>query len=77
MIGYIFLGQCIVMVLLVIWLFVVTLREGFKERRDRLRGIRTESVSKELCVYATVSVFFALSYIGRYIINEHFIFCSD
>ena len=68
-----FLGQVIVMVLLVIWLFVETLRESVQERSARLRGIRTErvSLSKELCVYATVSVFFALSYIGRFLNNEY------
>ena len=58
LVGYLFLGQVIVMGSLVIWLFIETRKEY--------------SLRKELCVFATVSAFFALSYIGRCINNEFF-----
>ena len=72
-VGYLFLGQVIVMVLLVIWLFIETLRESPKERRDREQGYLVRpwpSVRKYLCFYATISFFFALSYIGRFLNNN-------
>ena len=78
-VGYLFLGQVIVMALLVVWLFVEMQRDDAKTRRDRRRGytIHKERMPKELCVYAIITSLFALSYIGRFILEEHFGCDSD
>ena len=78
MIGYIFLGQVIVMVMLVIWLSFETQKDDYQTRRAKEIGCHIDRypVSKELCVYITFSFFFALSYIGRFINNEFFFSCD-
>ena len=72
--GYLFLGQAIVMALLVTWLFIETQRDDAKMRRDRRRGytIHKEPLPKELRIYAIITSLFALSYIGRFIFDEFF-----
>ena len=74
-VGYLFLGQVIVMALLVVWLFVETLRDDAQTRRDRKRGytVHRESLFRELCIYAIVSSLFALSYIARFTLNDYFV----
>ena len=66
--------------LLVAWLSIETQREDAHERRERQRGYpipsRRRPERKYLCIYAAVSAFFALSYIGRFINNEFF-FCGS
>ena len=71
-----FLGQFIVMTLLVTWLFVETQRSSPYERRFRRRCLqfRSHSVGEQLCLIATVTFFFAISYIGRLTLNEYFSF---
>ena len=80
MVGYIFLGQVIVMGSFVTWLFVEALRYDVYVKHARKQGdpvaSRCHSVGKELCTYGTVTAFFALSYIGRYINNEFFTGCG-
>ena len=59
------------MLLLVMWLFVETQRAVERERRARLDGRVTPTLRRERCTYAIVSFIFALSYIGRYYMNEY------
>ena len=65
---------------LVTWLFVEALRYDVYVKHARKQGdpvaSRCHSVGKELCTYGTVTAFFALSYIGRYLYNEFFA-CSS
>ena len=62
--GYVFLGQVIVLSLLVIWLFIETQCRGFE--------YAGHSTRKQMGLYAVVSTCFALSYIGRFLLNEYF-----
>ena len=73
-----FLGETIVMVLLVAWLFIEMQRDDAETRRRRRRGytIHREPMPKELRIYLIITSLFALSYIGRFIINKYFS-CSD
>ena len=67
------------MTILVVWLFIETLRDDAYDRYERQRGNRRnrcQYVRKELCIYATVSVLFALSYICRFALNEYFYGCG-
>ena len=57
------------MLLLVTWLFVVTQRAVKLERQTI--GVAGQTLWKERCTYAVITTFFALSYIGRFIINEY------
>ena len=69
-IGWLFLTQVIVMISLVIWLFVETQRYIIRERQARQDGrVVTHSLRRELCSYAIITVFFALSYIDRFFYN--------
>ena len=81
MVGYIFLGQVIVMGSLVTWLFIEALRYDVQVKRAREQGDPVPSrcyfVGKELCTYGTITAFFALSYIGRYLNNEFFRACGS
>ena len=61
------------MTLLVIWLFVEIQRAVRKEMRQY--GTVKHDLKSERCTYAFISFFFALSYIGRFIINE-FDYCG-
>ena len=61
------------MVLLVIWLFVETRRAVRREMRQN--GTVEHNLKSERCTYAIISFFFALSYIGRFVINE-FDYCG-
>ena len=70
-IGYLFLAQVIVMILLVVWLFIETQRAVNRERRASDVGGVTPSLRRERCTYAIISIFFGLSYIGRYILNSY------
>ena len=74
MLGYCFLGQVIVMGSLVTWLFIEALRYDVEVKRVREQGDPVPSrcyfVGKELCTYGTITAFFALSYIGRYLFND-------
>ena len=74
MIGYTFLGQFIVMSLLVTWLYIETLREDPFEKAEREFGdtCRWRAGRKRMCSYLIVSAFFALSYIGRFFFNDYF-----
>ena len=76
MVGYFFLSQVIVMGSLVTWLFIEALRYDVHDKVERERGYfvpsRCHSVGTELCTYGTITAFFALSYIGRYLYNEFF-----
>ena len=73
-VGYLFLGQTIVMVVLVAWLFVEMQRDDAETRRRRRRGftIHKEPMPKEMRIYLIISSLFALSYIGRFFINKYF-----
>ena len=64
------------MALLVAWLFVETYRVVARERRARQGGFVTHTLHKERCTYATISAFFALSYIWRWIFNKYFYGCD-
>ena len=57
--GYVFLGQMIVMAMLTAWLFIET-------HKGDADGVR-----KQLRIFATISFFFGLSYIGRFVTNEY------
>ena len=70
-IAYTFLIQVVIMLLLVAWLFIETYRVVARERQARQGGFVTHTLHKERCTYTIVSVFFALSYIGRYINNRY------
>ena len=59
------------MTLLVIWLFVETQRAVNRERKARLDGQVTHTLRRERCTYAIISIFFGLSYIGRYMVNDY------
>ena len=74
LLGYLFLGQVIVMGLLVTWLFIETLREDPFEKAEREFGdtCRWRAGRKKMCSYLIVSAFFALSYIGRFFFNDYF-----
>ena len=56
---------------LVIWLFVETKRAVNRERKTRRDGRVTHTLTRERCTYAIISIFFGLSYIGRFVINEY------
>ena len=81
MVGYLFLGQVIVMGSLVTWLFIEALRYDVEVKHVRERGYfvpsRCHSMGKELCTYGTITAFFALSYIGRNLNNEIFNGCGS
>ena len=66
------------MVLLVAWLFFEMQRDDAETRRRRRRGftIHKEPMPKEMRNYLIITALFALSYIGRFIINKYF-GCSD
>ena len=72
--GYPFIGQAVVMSMLVAWLFIETLRLDPFERLEKEFGdkIRWREGRKSIYVYLIVSALFGLSYIGRYIVNEHY-----
>ena len=70
-IGYLFLTQVIVMSLLVIWLFVEAKKAVNRERRASVDGRVTQTLRRERCTYAIITVFFGLSYIGRTIDIEN------
>ena len=55
------------MLLLVVWLFVETQRAVKREMRQF--GKVQYNLRKERCIYAVISFFFALSYIGRFYVN--------
>ena len=63
------------MLSLVIWLFVETQRAVNRERKARKDGKVTHSLRRERCIYAIVSMFFSLSYLGRFLLNYYV--CSD
>ena len=60
---------------LVTWLFIEALRYDVGVKRVREQGDPVPSrcyfVGKELCTYGTITAFFALSYIGRYLNNDY------
>ena len=66
------------MVLLVAWLFVEMQRDDAETRRRRRRGftIHKEPMPKEMRNYLIITALFALSYIGRFILNKYFT-CTD
>ena len=64
------------MTLLVTWLFVETQRAVNRERQARQDGRVTHSLRKERCTYALITAFFALSYVGRFVLNEYD-FCGE
>ena len=59
------------MILLVVWLFVETQRAVSRERRVRPDGKVTHSLRRERQTYALITILFALSYIGRFVLNEY------
>ena len=59
------------MTILVLWLFVETKRAVDRERQARQDGRVTNTLRKERCTYAIVSIIFGLSYIGRVGLNEY------
>ena len=59
------------MTILVIWLFFETKRAVDRERRASHDGRVTNTLRKERCTYAIVSILFALSYVGRVGLNEY------
>ena len=69
-IGNSFLGQVVIMTLLVAWLFIETYRVVAREKRAAQGGFVSQNLHKERCTYAIISTFFALSYIGRFIYNR-------
>ena len=76
-IGTSFLIQVIIMILLVAWLFVETQKAVNRERRARSDGRVTQNLRRERCTYAIISTIFALSYLGRYFLNEYGSGCDD
>ena len=79
MFGYLFLGQAVVMSMLVAWLFIETLRLDPFEQLEKEFGdkIRWREGRKPIYVFLAVSAIFGLSYIGRYLLNEYFFGCSN
>ena len=67
--GYIFLGQVILMTLLVAWLLLETNRAVRREKR--LYGKVMHTLRTEQCTYGIISVFFGVSYFGRFYLNEY------
>ena len=63
------------MVSLVIWLFIETQRAVERERRAK--GIVTHTLWQERRTYTTISIFFALSYICRYVFNLYISDCGQ
>ena len=76
-IAFIFLCQVIVMAILETWLLAETYRVVARERQARQGGFVTHALHKERCTYAVISTFFALSYIGRFILNKYGNQCSS
>ena len=64
------------MAMLVTWLIVETYRVVARERRARQGGFVTHTLHKERCTYAIISMFFALSYIVRFLFNKYFYGCE-
>ena len=71
------LSQVFLMILLVAWLFVETQRAVNRERQARQDGKVSNAFWRERCTYAFISLIFALSYIGRFILNFYFYGCGD
>ena len=67
MLGYLFLSQVILMLLLVTWLFIETQRAV--RREIKLFGKVRHTLRRERCTYAVITTFFALSYVGRFLLN--------
>ena len=67
--GWCFLGQVILMILLVIWLFVETKRADDREMKQN--GVGKKDLQKERRTYAMITTFFGLSYFGRFFINTY------
>ena len=57
------------MIMLVIWLFVEMRRVVFREIEQY--GTAKDNLWKERCTYGCITIFFALSYIGRFIVDEY------
>ena len=57
------------MVILVIWLFIETQRAVDRERRTNGKASHN-NLRKERCIYALITIFFGLSYVGRFVLNE-------
>ena len=57
------------MLMLVFWLFYETQRAVNREKQAS--GKVTDTLWRERCAYAIISVIFALSYIGRYFLNVY------
>ena len=55
------------MIILVAWLFVETYRADSRERLVSNRAHAAFTLKKERCWYATISIDFGLSYMGRFI----------
>ena len=79
MFGYLFLGQAVVMSMLVGWLFIETLRLDPFEQLEKEFGdkIRWRQGRKPIYAYLAVSATFGLSYIGRYLLNEYLDGCGS
>ena len=70
-IGYCFLCQGILMIVLVTWLFIETRRVINREVRQRQTNRAPNApLWNERCTYATISTFFGLSYFGRFYLYE-------
>ena len=65
------------MVSLVIWLFIETRRAVAREILARQDGHVTHTLRKERCIYAIITTFFGLSYLGRYVMNEYIFGVGD
>ena len=62
------------MILLVIWLFVEVQRSV---RREKRTDSVTTTLQKERCNYAVISIFFGLSYIGRFVFDNRYDGCIE
>ena len=62
------------MILLVIWLFVEIQRSV---RREKRTGFAATTLQKERCAYAVISIFFGLSYIGRFALDKKYDGCIE
>ena len=62
------------MIFLVIWLFFETQRAVDKDMQ--MYGKVQHTLKRERCTYAVITTFFALSYIGRFYLNE-FEYCEE
>ena len=71
-IGYLFLCQVIIMVLLVTWLFIETQRAVNRETKEY--GNVMHKLKRERCTYALISTIFGVSYLGRFYLDAE-LFC--